>query len=153
MDIAALDTGGGTDRNPTKTTETQEAEPHPRAQAQGPPQQDQEDIDLVVFCPCDGISAVTHALKHHLQLQVRSYIMEILPEALRVTRSRLPNNVELGDLTTITDDQLETVARSAHKCGHILYTAGTPCQDNSELKGHTRQGLEGPKSSLLCSQT
>ena len=103
---------------------------------------------MVVLSLCDGIGAVTQALAQ-MNIKAKVFTSEILEEALRVTTTQHPCDTKLGDLTAITDKQLDEVASSAQHCGHILFAAGTPCQDNTELKGTQREGLSGKKSSLF----
>ena len=121
-------------------------------QAYGFPDNDGDNNDrphsVVVLSLCDGIGAVMQALAQ-LNIKAKAFTSEILEEALRVTDTRHPQDTKLGDLTKITDEQLEHVVRSAQQCGHILFAAGTPCQDNTQLKGTQREGLKGHKSSLF----
>ena len=42
----------------------------------------------------------------------------------------------LGTFTNVNDTVLQLVVSSAAKCGHILFAAGTRCQDNSNLEAH-----------------
>lgn len=86
---------------------------------------------------------------NQLNIKAKAFTSEILNEALRVTETRHPNDTRLGYLTNITDKQLDHVASSAKSCGHVLFAAGTPCLDNTELKGTQRKGLGGPKSYLF----
>ena len=103
----------------------------------------------MVVSPCDGIGAVTYTLREKLNLRIKVYGSEILEEAVRTTSSRFPHDVQLGDITKVHDDKWEEIADIAEQCGDILFSTGTPCQDNSELKGNSRKGLEGQKSSLF----
>ena len=105
--------------------------------------------ELVLFSPCDGIGAFAQTLRSKLNMTILAYTSEILPEALRVTATQHPQDTQLGDVTKISDRQLDDIVDDATDCGHILYAAGTPCQDNSNLKGKWRKGLKGEKSSLF----
>ena len=82
---------------------------------------------------------VAYALRHFLHLKVT-------PETTRVTETQNPDDVQFGDITKVTTATLKQVVWYARKCKKIKYAAGSPCQDNSNLKGTNRRGLKGEKS-------
>ena len=108
----------------------------------------------MVLSPCDDIGAVTETLRNKMGLDVKAFTSEILPEALRVTATQHKTDKQIGDITKATEKQLQDVVLAAKRSGHMLFAAGTPCQDNSNLRGSSKKGLRGPKSSLFykCAQ-
>jgi len=87
----------------------------------------------------DGMSCGQIALER-AGIKVNQYFAaEIKPHAIRVTQHNYPNTIQLGDVTKIKASDLPEID---------LLIGGSPCQDFSRGNA-TRDGLEGPKSSLF----
>jgi len=73
---------------------------------------------------------------------------EIDPYAIKVYKEHYPTHNNLGDITKIKENQIQTLL-STHKC-HII-VAGFPCQDLSSLARvyGEGKGLKGKKSKLF----
>lgn len=94
----------------------------------------------------DGISCGQVALER-AEIKVDNYFAsEIESRPIEITMRNHPNTIQLGDVTKITEDQLDKLPK-IH-----LFIGGSPCQDLSVYKlgteGETK-GLEGKKSSLF----
>ncbi len=61
-----------------------------------------------------------------------TYYVEIDPDACLCTSRNLPEAVGLGDITKVTDMQIEQIA-TRHSGAWFLGTAGPPCVDVSIL--------------------
>lgn len=93
----------------------------------------------------DGISCGQLALNGGGIVVDKYYASEIESNAIAITNYNYPNTVHLGDITKITEKQLDTL-------GHIdLIIGGSPCQDLSCFKQNTHEniGLDGDKSKLF----
>lgn len=93
----------------------------------------------------DGISCGQVAL-NRLGIKVDNYFAsEIESKAIQVTQKNYPNTLQLGDVTKIDKNVLESLPPID------LYIAGSPCQDLSVYKLGTTgsEGLEGKKSNLF----
>lgn len=95
-----------------------------------------------VLSYCDGMSCGQIALKK-LGISVDEYFAtEIKPSAIKVTKDNFQNTKYLGDLTLLTNEDLE-------RLGDIdLFISGTPCKN---LSGANRErlGLKGEQSKLF----
>jgi len=96
----------------------------------------------------DGISCAQQALKE-LDVSIDAYYAsEIAPEVIAQTKINHPDTMQLGDVTTVLD-----VGHGLHfteKYGNIdLLIGGSPCQDLSQAKAKTREGLNGIRSALF----
>jgi site-specific DNA-cytosine methylase len=93
----------------------------------------------------DGISCGQVALER-AEIRVDNYFAsEIEKKPIEVTQKNYPNTVQLGDVTKITEEFLDSIPPID------LLIGGSPCQDLSVYKydrGDVK-GLEGKKSSLF----
>lgn len=90
----------------------------------------------------DGISCGQQALKEAGIKVDTYYASEIESSSIAITQFNHPNTIQLGDITKITNEQLDTL-------GHIdMVIGGSPCQDLSSAKIGGK-GLEGSKSCLF----
>lgn len=91
----------------------------------------------------DGISC-GHVALDRAGIKVDNYYAsEISTDAIAITQYNYPNTVQLGDITKITEEQLDSL-------GHIdMIIGGSPCQDLSGFKSVNNEGLEGSKSCLF----
>ena len=97
---------------------------------------------MKVLSYCDGMSCGQIALKKLGILVDEYFATEIKPSAIKVTKDNFPNTKYLGDLTLLTNEDLEQL-------GDIdLFISGTPCKDFSQAN-KIRLGLKGEKSSLF----
>ena len=92
----------------------------------------------------DGIGAARLALEHLHWIPSREFSSEILPAALQVSGRRFPRSTQLGDIKNIGPQFVEDMVSRLPPNAILLVTAGTPCQDNSTLKGSESRGLGGP---------
>ena len=104
---------------------------------------------IVVISLFDGISAIMCGLCR-LECRVIAFASsEVDVACKRLVRRRWPGVIELGDVTKIGSEQLESLARC---CGSnidlVLCGGGSPCQDLSVLLAN-RQGLQGSRSKLF----
>lgn len=93
----------------------------------------------------DGISGGQVALQR-AGIKVNNYFAsEINTQAMKVTQHHFPNTIQLGDVTKITEEILDSLPRID------LIIAGSPCNDLSAYKLNIgdAKGLEGKKSSLF----
>ena len=97
---------------------------------------------MKVLSYCDGMSCGQIAL-NKLGISIDEYFAtEIKPSAIKVTKDNFPNTKYLGDLTLVTNEDLD-------RFGSIdLFISGTPCKDFSQAN-KIRLGLSGKKSSLF----
>ena len=104
---------------------------------------------VLVISLFDGIGAMMVALAR-LDCQVVGYIScEVDKACKRLTRTRWPGVLELGDVTKVDAKLVEhLVSAVGYKVDLILIGAGSPCQDLSGLNA-TGQGLEGERSRLF----
>lgn len=90
----------------------------------------------------DGISCGQQALKEANIKVDNYYASEIESSSIAITQYNFPNTIQLGDITKITEEQLDSL-------GTIdMVIGGSPCQDLSGYKTDG-QGLEGTKSCLF----
>jgi site-specific DNA-cytosine methylase len=93
----------------------------------------------------DGISCGQVALER-AGIQVdKYYASEIDKYAIQITQKNYPNTIQLGDITKITNEDLD-------KLGNIdIIMGGSPCQDLSNYKYDRGEvtGLNGEKSGLF----
>lgn len=91
----------------------------------------------------DGISC-GHVALDRAGIKVDNYYAsEISTDAIAITQYNYPNTIQLGDITKITEEQLDSL-------GHIdMIIGGSPCQDLSGFKSVNNEGLEGSKSCLF----
>lgn len=93
----------------------------------------------------DGISCGQVALERVGIPVDKYYSSEIDKYAISITQYNYPNTIQLGDITEITEEQLDSL-------GPIdLVIGGSPCQDLSSYKYFKDdvKGLDGDKSSLF----
>lgn len=95
----------------------------------------------------DGISCGRVALER-MGIKVDNYFAsEINHHAIKVTQKNYPNTIQLGDITQITEEFLDTLPKIDMVIG------GSPCQDLSVYKTSSendyRSGLQGTKSNLF----
>ena len=104
---------------------------------------------VMVVSLFDGIGAVMCGLSR-LRCRIVAYASsEIDKPCRRLVRKRWPGVIELGDVTKITDEALETLWRSVcFQVDLVLAGGGSPCQDLSVLLAD-RKGLEGSRSKLF----
>ncbi|MCQ2371240.1 MAG: DNA cytosine methyltransferase [Akkermansia sp.] len=120
---------------------------------------------LNVLSLCDGIACGAVALRN-LGIPVNHYYgSEIKKAALKLTRIRWPDHVELGDVNSIAvehDAEGNGVRLTSEKGswyepeGIDLFLCGSPCQSfSSAMPAEKRIGLKDPKRSglfLVCHQ-
>lgn len=102
---------------------------------------------VVVFSLCSGIGAFEVALSSlpHIR-NPKIYFSEISNNAIGVYQAQFPHSISLGDLKDIKNSQIEDAITGTDR---QFVFAGFPCQNISMANNVTRQGLEGPKSSLF----
>lgn len=93
----------------------------------------------------DGISCGQLALKKARVTVDKYFASEIEKHAITTTQRHFPNTVQLGDVTSITEDVLDSLPNID------LLIGGSPCQDLSvyKLDRGDAKGLEGKKSNLF----
>ncbi len=100
---------------------------------------------ITVLSLFDGISCGQVALERS-GIDVETYYSsEVNPQAIKVTKKNYPNTIELGDITKITEVELNKLPKID------LVIGGSPCQDLSVYKYDRGEveGLEGKKSNLF----
>lgn len=93
----------------------------------------------------DGISCGMVALERAGIKVDKYYASEIEPNAIKISQKNYPNIIQLGDITKITEEMLQSIMPID------LLIGGSPCQDLSNYKydrGDVK-GLEGSKSGLF----
>ena len=102
-------------------------------------------MGLNVLSLFDGISCGRVA-SERAEVEINKYYAsEILPNAIKVALKNYPDTIELGDITKITEEQLDQL-------GVIdIVIGGSPCQDLSVYKFDRGEvtGLNGEKSGLF----
>ena len=97
----------------------------------------------------DGIAGLLCAVSRLPITVVGFASSEIDPRAKKLVRKRWPGVIELGDVTKVDHDTVESLARTySSLVDFVLVGAGSPCQDLSSLL-YDRQGLEGSRSKLF----
>lgn len=106
----------------------------------------------------DGISCAQQALKE-LGVGVGAYFAsEVAPEVIEQTRINHPDTLFLGDVQTVGYDAGQFCRKENGECNTLgvdfmddidLMIGGSPCQDLSQAKGKTRDGLKGTRSALF----
>lgn len=93
----------------------------------------------------DGISCGQVALERARIKVDKYYASEIEESAIKVTQFNYPNTIQLGDITKITDEQLDAIMPID------IVIGGSPCQDLSNYKYDRGDvtGLNGEKSGLF----
>lgn len=93
----------------------------------------------------DGISCGQVALERADIKVDNYYASEIDKYAIQITQKNYPNTVQLGDITKITEEQLDLMSPID------LVIGGSPCQDLSAYKFDRGEvtGLNGEKSGLF----
>ena len=93
----------------------------------------------------DGISCGMVALERVGIKIDKYYASEIEPNAIKISHKNYPEIVQLGDITKITEEMLDSIMPID------LVIGGSPCQDLSVYKFDRgdAKGLEGSKSSLF----
>lgn len=102
-------------------------------------------MKLRVLSLFDGISCGMVALERAGIEVEKYYASEIEKDAIKISKKNYPNIVLLGDITEITEEQLDNIMPID------LVIGGSPCQDLSVYKfdrGEVR-GLNGEKSGLF----
>ena len=93
----------------------------------------------------DGISSGQVALQRASIEYDDYYASEINKNAIKVTQNNFPNTIQIGDVTKLTEEDLDKIMPID------LLIGGSPCQDLSVYKydrGDVK-GLEGKKSNLF----
>jgi hypothetical protein len=98
---------------------------------------------VIVISLFDGVGAMTVALSR-LECQVVGHgSSEVDPACKRLTRTRWPGIIELGNITAINDSVMEKLSGAiGYKADLVLVGAGSPCQDLSSLNAEG-EGLMG----------
>ena len=97
----------------------------------------------------DGIGAMVVALARLSCCIIGYASSEIDPRRKRLTRTRWPGVIELGDVTKINQKMIQHLKEAVgYKIDFVVVGAGSPCQDLSKLNA-TRKGLAGEKSRLF----
>jgi len=93
----------------------------------------------------DGISCGQASLERAEIKVDKYYASEIEESAIKVTQFNYPNTIQLGDITKITEEQLDAIMPIDMVIG------GSPCQDLSNYKYDRGEvtGLNGEKSGLF----
>jgi site-specific DNA-cytosine methylase len=93
----------------------------------------------------DGISCGQVAFERAGIKVDKYYASEIDPRAIKATQKNYPNTVQMGDVTQISEDILDSLG------GMDILIGGSPCQDLSayKLNRDDAKGLEGSKSKLF----
>lgn len=93
----------------------------------------------------DGISCGRMALERAGIPVARYYASEILSDAIKIAHKNYPDTVDLGDITKISDETMDTLPKID------LLIGGSPCQDLSVYKFDRGEctGLNGEKSGLF----
>lgn len=112
-------------------------------------------MGLTVLSLFDGISCGQIALER-AGIQVdKYYASEIKKHAIKVTQTKYPNTIQIGDVTKVhyEDGWLYTEKGKFYTGRVDLLMGGSPCQDFSASKTFLRKdkayGLDGRKSSLF----
>ena len=91
-------------------------------------------VRVVCLALCDGVGCLRVALSR-LHVEVVGYASaEVDPAARRLLRQRWPGIIELGDLSAISEEIVERLARTFNEVADVVVAgAGTPCKDFSAL--------------------
>lgn len=102
-------------------------------------------MGLRVLSLFDGISCGRVALERaNIQVE-KYYASEIDKYAISITQNNYPDTIQLGDITKITNEQLDNLGKID------IVIGGSPCQDLSNYKYDRGEvtGLNGEKSGLF----
>lgn len=102
-------------------------------------------MGLSVLSLFDGISCGRVALERaNIQVE-KYYASEIDKYAISITQKNYPDTIQLGDITKITNEQLDNLGKID------IVIGGSPCQDLSNYKYDRGEvtGLNGEKSGLF----
>eukprot|EP00435_Cladocopium_sp_Y103_P070974 s223_g36.t1 len=104
---------------------------------------------ILVISLFDGIGAMMVSLQR-LKCRVVGYAScEIDKRCKRLTRTRWPGIIELGDITKVDRKAIQALSEAVkYKLDLVIIGAGSPCQDLSSLNA-TGAGLAGEKSKLF----
>lgn len=93
----------------------------------------------------DGISCGRIALERAGIPVEKYYASEIEPNAIKISEKNYPDIIQLGDITKITNEQLDKIMPID------IVIGGSPCQDLSNYKYDRGEvtGLNGEKSGLF----
>lgn len=93
----------------------------------------------------DGISCGRVALERAGIPVAQYYASEILSDAIKIAHKNYPDTIDLGDITKISDETMDTLPKID------LLIGGSPCQDLSVYKFDRGEctGLNGEKSGLF----
>lgn len=102
---------------------------------------------MIVLSLFDGISCGQLALQRAGITVSKYYASEILPDAMKITHKNFPNTIDLGDITQISNEMLDTLPKID------LLIGGSPCQDLSVYKFDRGEcsGLNGEKKWIVLS--
>ena len=104
---------------------------------------------VLVISLFDGVGAMMVALSRLDCVVVGYASCEIDRRCKRLTRTRWPGIIELGDIRKVSDKTMELLSASVgYKLDLVIIGAGSPCQDLSGLNA-TGKGLAGEKSRLF----
>lgn len=100
---------------------------------------------LNVLSLFDGISCGQVALERAKIKVNKYYSSEIEPSTIKITQKNYPNTIQLGDITNVTEDVLDSIMPID------IVIGGSPCQDLSNYKYDRGEvtGLNGEKSGLF----
>ena len=100
-------------------------------------------IIIKILSLFDGISGGQIALNNIGITNYTYYASEINKDSIAVTQKNFPNTIQLGDVTQISNNQL-------NELGELdLLIFGSPCTDLSIIKSKTRESLKGNQSGLF----
>lgn len=106
------------------------------------------EVHMKVLSLFDGISCAQQALKELGVPVEKYYASEIEPVVIAQTKINHPNTIHIGDVKNVLDVGLGT--HFTERYGEIdLLIGGSPCQDLSQAKAKTREGLKGTRSALF----
>jgi DNA-cytosine methyltransferase len=96
-----------------------------------------------------GIGGFEYAIHNVIPTAICVGYSEIDPYALRVYKHHFPDHPWIGDLTTITKEQIVSLVQQAG--GIHLIVGGFPCQNLSRISPNSikKDGLRGSKSGLF----
>ena len=97
----------------------------------------------------DGIAGLLCAVSRLPVIVVGFAASEIESKAKKLVRKRWPGVIELGDITKVDDNMIQSLARTySGIVDFVLVGAGSPCQDLSSLLFEGK-GLAGERSKLF----
>lgn len=104
-----------------------------------------EENHPVMISLCSGIGAFELAAKTAFP-NITVGFSEVKKTAISIHKKQFPDSYELGDLSKISQEQIDHVVRDSTM---QIVVAGFPCQNISMVNSVTRTGLKGASSSLF----